>query len=179
MQSTIPLALCKAQQREEHCRQDNEDQVLPLLVDQEPDEFPEKRVRVEVGLGLGGDALGGKAEFSRQDVAAEHMVVGGGKGDIALAAFLFAVDHLLGELHILVGVGALVPTGAAGFHGLVEGNKSFSAIAECLQKDTTEEEIVDILCMRFNADREIIAADVAEAISRLKAIGAIDDEIVD
>lgn len=73
----------------------------------------------------------------------------------------------------------IVPTGAADFHGLIQGNKTLSAIAECLQKDTTEDEIVDILCMRFNADREIIAADVAEAISRLKAIGAIDDEIAD
>ena len=82
-------------------------------------------------------------------------------------------------IHKIDGQALIVPTGAAGFHGLVEGNKSFSAIAECLQKDTTEEEIVDILCMRFNADREIIAADVAEAISRLKAIGAIDDEIAD
>lgn len=78
-------------------------------------------------------------------------------------------------IHKIDGQALIVPTGAAGFHGLVEGNNSFLAIAECLTNDVTEEEIVDTLCMRFNADRKIIAADVAEAISRLKSIGAIDD----
>ena len=79
------------------------------------------------------------------------------------------IHHRLGDETLIV------PTGEAGFHGLVEGNKTLSAIAECLMHDTTEEEIVDTLCMRYDADREIIAADVAEAISRLKAIGALDN----
>ncbi len=69
----------------------------------------------------------------------------------------------------------IVPTGGADFHGLVQGNKTLDAIAECLTHDTTEEAIVDALCARFNGDREVIAEDVAVAISRLKAIGAIDE----
>lgn len=69
----------------------------------------------------------------------------------------------------------IVPTGSAGFHGLVQGNKTFAAIAECLTHDTTEQEIVDALCARFDGERELIAADVADAISRLRAIGAIDE----
>lgn len=69
----------------------------------------------------------------------------------------------------------IVPVGEAAFHGLVQGNKTFAAIAECLTHDTTEEEIVDALCARYDGDREIIAADVAEAIRRLKEIGAIDE----
>ena len=82
-------------------------------------------------------------------------------------------QHFL--IHEIDGQTLIVPTAGADFHGLIQGNKSFSAIAECLQNDVTEDEIVDTLCMRFNGDREIIASDVAEAISRLKAIGAIDE----
>ena len=77
--------------------------------------------------------------------------------------------------HELEGETILVPTGSADFHGLVQGNKSVSAILDCLENDVTEEEIVDTLCKLFNGDREIISADVADVISRLKKIGAIDD----
>ena len=77
--------------------------------------------------------------------------------------------------HTVDGETILVPTGSADFHGLVQGNKSVSAILDCLENDVTEEEIVDTLCKLFNGDREIISADVADVISRLKKIGAIDD----
>jgi len=77
--------------------------------------------------------------------------------------------------HDVAGQTVIVPTAGAEFHGLIQGNKTLSAIAECLKNDVTEDEIVDTLCKRFNGDREIIASDVAEAISRLKAIGAIDE----
>ena len=69
----------------------------------------------------------------------------------------------------------IVPTGSADFHGLIQGNKTLSAITECLTQDTTEEQIVDALCARFDGSREDIKADVHEAIERLKAIGAIDE----
>ena len=74
--------------------------------------------------------------------------------------------------HQVGGETLIVPTGGAYFHGLIQGNKTLSAIAECL---TTEDKIVDALCARFDGDREDIEADVAEAISKLRAIGAIDD----
>ncbi len=35
----------------------------------------------------------------------------------------------------------IVPTGTADFHGLIQGNKTLSAIAECPQDDTTEDDI--------------------------------------
>ena len=77
--------------------------------------------------------------------------------------------------HQVGGETLIVPTGGAYFHGLIQGNKTLSAIAECLTTDTTEDKIVDALCARFDGDREEIKADVAEAISKLRAIGAIDD----
>jgi len=77
--------------------------------------------------------------------------------------------------HQLDGQAVIVPTAGSGFHGLVQGNKTLSAIAECLKVDTTEERIVDTLCARFDGDRDLIKADVAEALRRLKEIGAIDE----
>ena len=77
--------------------------------------------------------------------------------------------------HELGGETVIVPTAGADFHGLIQGNKTLAVIADCLKQDTTEEEIVDTLCARFDGDMEIIAADVAEAIARLREIGAIDE----
>ena len=68
--------------------------------------------------------------------------------------------------HQIDGQTVIVPTSGAGFHGLIQGNKTLAAIAECLNHDTTA---------RFNGNREDIKADVAEAINRLKEIGAIDE----
>ena len=76
---------------------------------------------------------------------------------------------------MLDGQAFIVPTAKADFHGLIQGNKTLSAIAECLKSDVTEDEIVDTLCTRFDGDREDIAADVHEAIGRLRKIGANDE----
>ena len=77
--------------------------------------------------------------------------------------------------HSMDGQTVIVPLGGASFHGLVQGNKTLSVIAECLMRDTTEDEIVDTLCARFDGDKEVIRADVADALRRLREIGAIDD----
>ena len=43
--------------------------------------------------------------------------------------------------HQVDGETLIVPTGSADFHGLIQGNKTLSAITECLTQDTTEEQI--------------------------------------
>lgn len=77
--------------------------------------------------------------------------------------------------HNMDGQTVIVPTAGADFHGLIQGNKTLAVISDCLKQDTTEEEIVDTLCARFDGDREVIKADVAEAVKKLKEIGAIDE----
>lgn len=77
--------------------------------------------------------------------------------------------------HQFDGETVIIPTAGADFHGLIQGNKTLSAITECLMQDTTEEEIVDSLCAQFDGDRKDIKADVAEAVKKLKEIGAIDE----
>lgn len=77
--------------------------------------------------------------------------------------------------HTMDGSTLIVPTADAAFRGLVQGNKTVGVIVECLEKETTEEAIVDCLCERFEGDRADMEADVADVISRLREIGAIDD----
>ena len=77
--------------------------------------------------------------------------------------------------HQIDGQTVIVPTASADFHGLVQGNKTLAAIVECLENDTTEEQIVDTLCARYDGDPEDIRADVHEAIQKLREIGAIDE----
>ena len=77
--------------------------------------------------------------------------------------------------HQFDGQTVIVPTADANFHGLVQGNKALAAITDCLKRETTEPEIVDTLCARFNGDRKDIEADVREAIVKLREIGAIDE----
>ena len=69
----------------------------------------------------------------------------------------------------------LVPAGGAGFSGLVKGNKTLGAILTLLKEETTEEALLETMCARFDAPRDVIAADVGKALTELRAIGALDE----
>ena len=69
----------------------------------------------------------------------------------------------------------LVPTGSAGFSGVVRGNKTLGAVLELLQADTTETELVAAMKARFDAPAGAVEADVAKALAELREIGAIDE----
>ena len=69
----------------------------------------------------------------------------------------------------------LVPTGNAGFAGLVKGNKTLGAILEILKKDHTEDEIIDEMRGRYDAPKEVISADVKKAVAELRRIGALEE----
>ena len=72
------------------------------------------------------------------------------------------------------GESMLIPTGDAAFSGIVKGNATLGAIVELMQEETTEEEVVDKMCARFDAPREVIARDVHRVVEELTKIGAID-----
>ncbi len=82
------------------------------------------------------------------------------------------IKHTMGDTCLVI------PVEGAGFHGVVKGNKSVGVIVDCLEKGATEQEIVEALCERFDGDRAQMEADVANVISRLRSIGAIDDDEV-
>ena len=69
----------------------------------------------------------------------------------------------------------LVPTGSAGFSGVVRGNKTLGAVMELLKNDTTEEELVAAMKSRFQAPDGAIENDVAKALTELRRIGALDE----
>ena len=69
----------------------------------------------------------------------------------------------------------LVSTGASKFSGLVRSNEIAGFIISCLEKDTTEAEIVEEMQKKYNGSKEIMERDVMKIISQLRKIGAIDD----
>lgn len=69
----------------------------------------------------------------------------------------------------------LVPTGAADFRGLAQGNRTVDVILNCLLSDTDEESIVKALMDRFDGDEADIREDVAGILGQLRSIGAIDE----
>lgn len=68
----------------------------------------------------------------------------------------------------------VVPTGDAGFSGVVKGNETLGAILDLMKKDTTEQNIIESMLKVYDVPREIIEKDVRTTINRLKEIGAID-----
>lgn len=78
-------------------------------------------------------------------------------------------------IHSSEGETVLVPTGKAGFSGVVRGNKTLGAILELLKTDTTEAEIVSALRERFDAPEGAVEKDVAKTLAELKKIGAVDE----
>lgn len=77
--------------------------------------------------------------------------------------------------HTMDGMALVVPVAGADFHGIVQGNKTVDDILSCLEKDMSETEIVDFLCEKYDGDRSVIEEDVADVVSRLKEIGAVDE----
>ncbi len=69
----------------------------------------------------------------------------------------------------------LVPTGKAGFSGVVRGNSTFGVILEMLKDDISEQEMLSKMKSRFDGIPETIEKDVRMAINELRKIGALDE----
>ena len=69
----------------------------------------------------------------------------------------------------------LVSTGASKFSGLVRSNETAGFIIGCLEKDTTEAEIVAKMLKKYDGPKEAMERDVKNIIAQLRKIGAIDD----
>ena len=78
-------------------------------------------------------------------------------------------------LHNTSGESILVPTGKAGFSGVVRGNKTLGAVLELLKKDTSEAEIIAGMKKQFDAPEGAIEQDVAKVLAELRKIGALDE----
>lgn len=78
-------------------------------------------------------------------------------------------------LHNTGGETVLVPSGNAGFSGVVRGNRTLGAILELLKTETSEPEIVETLSRSFPGAEEQIRKDVERALAGLRQIGALDE----
>ncbi len=79
------------------------------------------------------------------------------------------ITHEVADEHITVS------TSNAQFAGLIRSNETAAFIIESLKKDTTPEEIAKALCDKYEAQFEMVLADVIGAINSLREIGAIDE----
>lgn len=68
----------------------------------------------------------------------------------------------------------LVSTGATKFSGLVRSNSSAGFIIECLETETTEDEIIAKMRKKWDVSDEIARRDVRKIVEQLRGIGAID-----
>ena len=69
----------------------------------------------------------------------------------------------------------LVSTGATKFSGLVRSNSTAGYIIECLETETTEDEIVAKMQTKWDVSDEIARRDVRKVVDQLRGIGAIDE----
>lgn len=70
----------------------------------------------------------------------------------------------------------LVSVGGEGFGGFVRSNPSAAYIVELLSAGIDKKGIVDAMCARYDAPRDVIAADVEEILAILRRIGALDEK---
>ena len=69
----------------------------------------------------------------------------------------------------------LVPMGGEAFSGIVRNNRTAAFIVDRLKEETTEGEIVDAMCEKYDAPRSVIAADVRSILDKLRSIRALDE----
>ena len=69
----------------------------------------------------------------------------------------------------------LVPVGEDTFRGIVRSNKTAAFIVDHLKEETSEEDIIDAMCEKYDAPREEIAVDVKEILNILRSINAIEE----
>ena len=67
----------------------------------------------------------------------------------------------------------LVPIGGSSFYGVAKNNKTAAFIIRLLENDVTEDAIVAEMLNTYDVTKEQAAADVHEALDKLRSIGAI------
>lgn len=69
----------------------------------------------------------------------------------------------------------LVSLGGEHFGGLVRSNPSAAFIVDRLREETDRAQIVDAMCRKYDAPREVIDADVGRILQILRSIGALEE----
>lgn len=61
------------------------------------------------------------------------------------------------------------------FAGIIHSNATAAFIIDCLKTETTEDEILEKMIAKYDADKNIMADNVREIIDKLKKIEAVDE----
>lgn len=69
----------------------------------------------------------------------------------------------------------MVATGDAKFSGIIRSNQTAAEIVNHLTEETTRDEVLDKMCAKYDAPREVIAKDVDMVIATLRKVGALDE----
>lgn len=77
--------------------------------------------------------------------------------------------------HTMSGEQVMVSTDTMQFSGLVRSNKTAADIVDCLQKETSKEQIVEYLFQKYEVDKERLSRDVDKILETLRKIGALED----
>ena len=69
----------------------------------------------------------------------------------------------------------LVPSGKAGFSGIVKGNSTFGEILSLLKDDITEPQIITEMRAKYDAPEDVIAKDIRRILDSLRQVKALDE----
>ena len=69
----------------------------------------------------------------------------------------------------------LVPVGADAFSGIVRSNQTAAFIVNCLKEETTEEEIAQKMCAKYDIDRGTVEKDIKKVLDTLRKINALKE----
>ena len=78
------------------------------------------------------------------------------------------ITHTSGDEQLMISAGG-------SFNGMVRSNKTAAFIIDLLKTDVTRDEIIERMLEVYDAEREVITADVDKVIVALSSIGAIDE----
>ena len=81
------------------------------------------------------------------------------------------ITYSTGSEQIMVAAG----TASEVFRGMVRSNETAAYIIDCLKQEITRDELVEMLCNRYEAPREIISRDLDKVLDTLRKIGALDE----
>lgn len=69
----------------------------------------------------------------------------------------------------------MVGTGSTSFKGMIKMNVTAAYIVSCLKEETDRDDVIEKMMKKYDAEREVIAADVDKLIETLRGIGALDE----
>ena len=69
----------------------------------------------------------------------------------------------------------MVATDSRVFSGMIRSNKTAAFIVDLLKEETSKESILEAMSARYDAPREVMAADIDRVLEALRSVGALEE----